>query len=242
MATTEELSEARSVYYTWNDYNAALLERLFTDERAKGEYVGYGMIAMGDQALSVEIQDFRSDVASKLRKLGSVIERLELFEEPAHAAVATARPAATASGSKVFVVHGHDTAPKEAVARFIAQLGLEAVILHEQPNRGKTILEKFETHGNDVAFAVVLLSPDDIGGAESGEQHPRPRQNVVFELGYFFGKLGRDRVAALVPAAVERPTDIDGLVYIDGSGDAWKWELAREFKAAGLPVDVNKAL
>jgi hypothetical protein len=64
---------------------------------------------------------------------------------------------------KVFVVHGHDGEPKEAMARFLQSLGFEPVILHEQPNGGRTIIEKFEKNA-DVGFAVVLLTPDDVGG------------------------------------------------------------------------------
>ncbi len=106
------------------------------------------------------------------------------------------RVVATVS-DRVFVVHGHDEAPREMVARFLEKLGLVAVILHEQASRGRTVIEKVEEHG-DVAFAVVLLTPDDEGRSRGGgELMPRARQNVVLELGYFLARLGRDRVCAL---------------------------------------------
>jgi predicted nucleotide-binding protein len=124
------------------------------------------------------------------------------------------------------------------------QLRLEPVILHEQPNAGQTLIEKVEKHG-DVAFAVVLLTPDDVGAVSSktNELKLRARQNVILELGYFLGRLGRQHVAVLIKGDIERPSDYDGVVYIqmDVSG-AWKPQLEKEFRAAGLEVDLNRAV
>ena len=112
---------------------------------------------------------------------------------------------------KIFLVHGHDQAVTSIVARFLEKLKLEAVILHEQPNEGQTIIEKFERHA-DVGFAVVLLTPDDMGGIAPGSNlQPRARQNVILELGYFIGKLGRPRVCALYVTGVELPSDLHGV-------------------------------
>jgi predicted nucleotide-binding protein len=87
---------------------------------------------------------------------------------------------------------------REAVARFLEQLGLEAVILHEQANKGRALITKFHEVASDIGFAVVLMTADDVGGLrESGQQQARARQNVIFELGFFIGALGPDRVAAL---------------------------------------------
>ena len=117
-------------------------------------------------------------------------------------------------------------------------------ILREQPNRGRTIIEKFEDYA-DVGFAVVLLTPDDRGGTISGKPEkymPRARQNVIFELGYFIGRLTRNRVCALYAAGVEIPSDYNGVLFIelDDKG-AWKLEVAKEMKAAGLDIDMNLA-
>lgn len=139
---------------------------------------------------------------------------------------------------RVFVVHGHDEGMKNTVARFIESLGAQAVILHECASQGRTIIEKFEAHA-DVDFAVALLSPDDVGSAvvQSAVQSLRARQNVVFELGYFFGRLGRGRVVALLKDEIERPSDIEGLIYIAfDNHEGWKLKLAKEFKSAGLAI------
>jgi predicted nucleotide-binding protein len=141
-------------------------------------------------------------------------------------------------------VHGRNEARKEAVARFLEKLALTPVILHEQANRGRTIIEKFEAHA-DVDFAVVILTGDDVGyrNATPDDASPRARQNVVFELGYFLGRLGRDRVCALYESGVELPSDYEGIVYIpmhDAHG--WQLLLAREIKASGLDIDLNLAV
>jgi len=143
---------------------------------------------------------------------------------------------------KIFIVHGHDDGAREAVARFLERIGLEAVILHEQANQGRTIIEKVVAH-SDVGFAVVLLTPDDEGCAKGGKPEPRARQNVLLELGYFIGRLGRDKVCALKRGALEIPSDFAGVVWetMDGNG-GWKQALARELEAAGHSIDWNKVM
>jgi predicted nucleotide-binding protein with TIR-like domain len=141
---------------------------------------------------------------------------------------------------KLFIVHGRDVATRESVARFILQIGLEPIILEEQPNRGLTIIEKLEHH-SDVLYAVILLTADDYGYLKGDAvPAPRPRQNVVLELGYFVAKLGRSRVCILHGSELQTPSDIDGVVYIpmDNAG-AWRLMLAKELTTAGFKVDLK---
>ena len=143
---------------------------------------------------------------------------------------------------EVFVVHGRDEGACEKIARFLERLELKPVVLHEQPNEGRTIIEKFEDY-TDVRFAVVLLTPDDIGKLQdgAGEFRPRARQNVIFEFGYFIGKLGREHVCALVQGDLERPSDYDGVLYIPlDDSDGWKMRLVQELKSAGYDIDANR--
>lgn len=123
-------------------------------------------------------------------------------------------------------------------------LGLRAIILHELPDSGQTIIEKFERY-SDVAFAIVLLTPDDVGASESSSEklNPRARQNVILELGYFTAKLGRSRVCALYSGNVELPSDLHGVLYtaIDSEG-AWRMKLAQELAEAGMSIDLNRLL
>ncbi|MCC4771307.1 nucleotide-binding protein [Methanosarcina sp. DH2] len=148
--------------------------------------------------------------------------------------------------NQIFVVHGHDNEMKEAAARILERLGLEPIILHEQADRGATIFEKFEKHSKNVSFAVVLLSPDDKGYKKDQDPHSasyRARQNVILELGYFIGRLGRENVFALLRQEenFEFPSDIFGRLYTpyDSSG-YWKNKLARELEAAGYDIDFGK--
>ena len=145
----------------------------------------------------------------------------------------------------VFIVHGHDEEMKQSVARVLGQLGLNPIILHEQPNGGRTVIEKFERNA-DVGFAIALLSPDDMGYLSNGDAAnavPRARQNVILELGYFVGALGRDKVVALKRGDTEIPSDFNGVVYTpyDQNGH-WRFELVKELKEAGFSVDANSLL
>lgn len=148
------------------------------------------------------------------------------------------------SAARVFIVHGHDEAAKFAVQALLGRLGLEGVILDEQTGRGSTIIEKFEREADSASFAVVLLTPDDKGGvaeATVDQLRLRARQNVILELGYFAAKLGRGRVCALRRGNVEIPSDFSGVQYLDyDSGGAWRLALAKEMRAAGLPIDLNR--
>ncbi len=141
---------------------------------------------------------------------------------------------------KIFIVHGHDNEAKAEVARFIERLGFQPLILHEQVSKGRTVIEKFEAN-SDVGFAVVLLTPDDEGSKKGQPAKPRARQNVVLELGYFVGRLGRDRVCALRRGEVEIPSDFNGVVYetYDEHG-AWRGKLAKELEAAKFAIDWAK--
>ncbi len=143
---------------------------------------------------------------------------------------------------KVFLVHGHDEGPRESVARFLEKIGFVPVILHERPNKGRTIITKFQDEAADVGFAVVLMTPDDCGGVIGGPNRQRARQNVVFELGFFIGQLGSGRVAALVKGDIERPSDYDGVVYISVDGSGWKMDLARELEGAGYSINWNSVM
>lgn len=144
--------------------------------------------------------------------------------------------------SKVFIVHGHDEGPREAVARFLEQLGIKPLILHEQASQNRTVIEKVDDHG-EVGFAVVLMTPDDEGSVKGGTAAPRARQNVLLELGYFMGRLGRKRVCAFKRGEVEIPSDFAGVIAeeFDPNG-GWRQKLAVELDAAGYKIDWNMVM
>ena len=144
---------------------------------------------------------------------------------------------------EIFIVHGRDDGAKNIVARFLEKLDLKPVILAEMPAKGRTIIEKFEHHAQ-VGYAIVLLTPDDAGSLQGDENDPKPRarQNVIFELGFFIGRLGRERVCALTKGDVEIPSDYAGVEYIPfNDSDGWKMELIRELRSGGFKIDANRA-
>lgn len=140
--------------------------------------------------------------------------------------------------SKVFIVHGHDGELKEAVARVIERQGIKSIILSEQVNRGATIIEKIEVN-SDVNGAICLFTSDDFGrGKNESIDNPRARQNVVFEAGYFVGKLGRENVILISDGNIELPSDLQGVVY--SNKNEWKFQVLKELKAIGYYIDYNK--
>jgi predicted nucleotide-binding protein len=146
--------------------------------------------------------------------------------------------------NKVFVVHGHDEAAQNEVALFLSRIGLEPIVLHLRPNGGRHLLTKFKEEAEGASFAVVLMTPDDEGGPKAtSDRRDRARQNVVFELGFFIGRFGPEKVAALMKGDVEKPSDFDGIAYISlDSHGRWKTQLARELQHAKVPFDPGKAL
>jgi predicted nucleotide-binding protein len=148
-------------------------------------------------------------------------------------------------GDSVFLVYGRNLGAKDRVARFVERLGVDVVVLDECAGEGRTIIENLELHG-DVAYAVVLITGDDVGGLNGAGvegQLLRARQNVILELGYFLGRLRRSRVCVLYEEGVEIPTDYSGTLWVkfDELG-AWRLSLAKELRTAGLRVDLDRIL
>lgn len=188
------------------------------------------------------VADGKQQAILVLKQAISFLEEEIAEDEHEASTIVTAAPRVRAYPNRVFVVHGHDEAALQAVARFLEQLGLGIIVLREEADRGRTIIEKFEECASEVGFAVILLTPDDLVTVEVGTAvGSRARQNVVFELGYFAGKLGRGRVCLLRKGAVEIPSDLYGVIYTDfDPSDGWKMKLVREMKAAKLEFDANK--
>ena len=204
---------------------------------------------MVNRMLDMLVVNYQTRVGESLRSLEAIYLQLEEFDDlsnnTAHISGDKREPDISSRpfGAEVFIVHGRDDGAKETVARFVEKLNLKATILHEQPNEGRTIIEKLEDCADRAGFAIVLLTPDDVGTLRdntNSQGEPRARQNVVFELGYFMGKLGRKRVCPLFKGEIEKPSDIDGVVYVPMDSKDWKLKLCQEMKNAGFSVDVNK--
>jgi predicted nucleotide-binding protein len=210
-------------------------EDLSTDEN---ERMPSGIIMFISPSDIVDYKKYTNDITA------TVFDRVRASLASQSAAQAATQPDITTErkkldNSKVFIVHGRDDLAKVSAARFIEKLGLSAIILHEQANAGKTIIEKIEEHTN-AGFALVLYTHCDTGSLAGEPAKPRARQNVVFEHGFLIAKLGRRHVCALVKSGVEVPNDISGVVYIqlDEYG-AWQLAVAKELLNAGYDIDMN---
>lgn len=140
---------------------------------------------------------------------------------------------------KVVVSHGHDNSAQAAVIKFLLDSGVRPVVLLEQSVSRQESLEVFVTLF-DIEFAIILVTPDDVGGRKGDALRPRARQNVLFELGFFLSKLGRNRVIALYKdedEAIELPSNFQGILYLKMEGD-WRIELAREMAVMGIELRV----
>jgi predicted nucleotide-binding protein len=229
-------------FYRWDSFNNTMLKKLFsTCKVADEEYnVPVPILVLGQRSSADQDRELQDSLRRCIRDLDIIIDKLPLYEECAPVATLSSEMQLRDSRS-VFVVHGRTEGLREAVARLLSNLGLDPIILCEQTNQGRTIIEKFEDHA-DVGYAVVLLTPDDEGRLATSDAalSPRARQNVIFELGYFIGRLGRKRVCVIVEEGVEVPSDIAGLGYVSRDPKSyWKYQLASELKSAGYAVTLD---
>jgi CheY-like chemotaxis protein len=143
----------------------------------------------------------------------------------------------------VFLVHGHDPGAEGEIAQFIFTIGLRPIVFHDVARPGVSVLDNFLANSH-AAYAVVLLTPDDVGRPREDEEIPlrfRARQNVIFELGYFVAMLGSQNVCAVVKGDLEIPTDYSGVLYVAlDRGGAWKLKLFRAMQQCGLPVTFDQ--
>jgi hypothetical protein len=217
----------------WRRIGLEVLAKIYgEDSKQQNEFAHAANvpIAIGGTPWRIEQDRSIDRTRSRASVLTALIEQLELVDEPFVPRLGSehAEPGKAASMG-ILVVHGRDEAARESVARTLEKAGREVVILHEQANKGRTLIEKFEQHAAEAGFAVILLTGDDVGGRSDKELQPRARQNVVFEMGFFYALLGRDHVAVLYRRGVEKPSDIDGLVYIElDEAGAWKHALLAE--------------
>jgi len=155
-----DLEEVREEKRRWDKFNTEFLKRIADTEEFLNDYYQPGDYrSVGSTSFGGQKKEHSSDVIDCINKLRSIKDRLVLIYELNHL---TGRKIGEPeilpqNHNKIFIVHGHDEEAKLSVARFLERLGIEVVILHEQPNQGRTIIEKFEDY-SDVGYAEVLLT------------------------------------------------------------------------------------
>lgn len=244
-------------YKKWDAFNTQLLKTIATNGDLADEYgswVGVLVVGRGEPSLGQKISELYGDIDKKVHRIDSIIERLEIIPlNQSLSGGATLRAPPGSGGSagssvrnnKVFIVHGHDEIAKTNLEVFLREIGLDPVVLHREADEGLTIIEKFEKH-SDVGYAFILLTPDEIaylaGEAakddKDRQKQMRARPNVIFEFGFFVGKLGRSRVCCLHTGNVTLPSDVNGIVYKPylHKIDEVALSVIRDLKAAGYSI------
>ena len=168
----DEMEKAGLEASNWSRFNRDLLTALFNKvsqvdydkfyyqyQRLDDHYMSiiYEQHGISD-ALEYQKGEYHTNLKDSISGLQGILKRLELYAE-----LKSKSRQKSAFGNDVFIVHGHDNGVKVAVARFVETLGIKATILHEQPSRGLTIVEKIEKYAGKAGFAIVLITPDDLG-------------------------------------------------------------------------------
>jgi predicted nucleotide-binding protein len=137
---------------------------------------------------------------------------------------------------EIFIVHGHSEAAKSQLKSFLSALGLEPIILAEQTHHGRTIIEELEYRSKTCSFVFVLMTPDDIVGSGETKSARRARQNVILELGWFMGRLGRENVILMSQGDIELPSDVLGVLYLEFKTDVHEVaaEISKQLRDVGL--------
>lgn len=190
------------------------------------------------------VEEYKSSIRDKIAYIKGFIQRMNIIPCKVESQAVSPKETIKKDTNNVFIVHGHDSNTRNEAELLVKQLGFEPVVLFKKPNMGDTIIEKLLRESSEAAFAIVLYTRCDEGKAvEEADLKPRARQNVVFEHGLMCGLLGRKNVVALVEEGVEIPGDLSGIVYITlDSAKRWQFDVAREMKASGLAVDLNKLM
>ena len=230
-------------WLAWKTRSDNLLRQLTADDSPATKMVNVAMGIETEGFLSGEFERAKSTFLKALRLT------LDATKEDTFAELRRSRSRGDSPSlsNKIFVVHGHDHLLKTELEAFLYDIGLEPIVLHRKPDEGATLIEKFEKH-SDVGYAFILLTPDEIAYTvdqedqddEKRRKEKRARSNVIFEFGYFVGKLGRKRVCCLHKGDVALPSDLGGLVYkkVDGSLESLGFSLIKELKAAGYQLKI----
>ena len=224
----------------WKNLTEEILQQAFDipNNEYHAEFSGAGYIGLitGNEDWLVE---YKKEISQKITVLESLLERLTYIPSQKSSTIQERQTNIT---KNVFVVHGHDEAKRVAVEAFIRSIDYNPIVLFKEPSVGQTIIEKIETNAENICFAIVIYTACDLGKAKDApDLNPRARQNVVFEHGYMCAHLSRQKVVALLEKGVERPGDLEGVIYIEfDDAGVWQIKVAREMKAVGLDVDLNK--
>jgi predicted nucleotide-binding protein len=259
----ERAKEATTIAFEGDMSRSALIEKIAQPFMRKEQFFCGGVVVVPSRVSEIRFNETQQSTADLLPMInakrlasgaltmspakwqviweGKDITREVLDETQKR--LSTAEPLASEDDTpvklsdRVFIVHGHDSHAVDQTEILIRRFGLTPIILKEAPNSGLTVIEKFEAHA-EVGCAIVLLTPDDLGGVDVDHLASRARQNVIWEWGYLVARLGRSKVICLYKQGVEMPSDLSGLVTIHIADDvrSKSEEIRRELVAAGYSI------
>jgi predicted nucleotide-binding protein len=149
-------------------------------------------------------------------------------------------------GKPILFLHGRDETARQTVSRYFEAIGVAPLVLREATvGDAASAGEELARLAAQAKFAVVLLTPDEVGypAGQPGEKRSRPAQTLVLELGYIAAKLGTDKVLVLTQGNLDIPTNVLGInIVVIDNHEGWKMRLARELRSAGFQIDLNGAL
>jgi hypothetical protein len=238
VATRDEHRARNDAFKSWDSYNTTLLRRAFTSTSIGDKYTYKPGPSLGvELPIAKESEFLTNRIQRQVQQLLSIAQQVDdgLYGHgPASTPSTEVRPADIVDGDHVFLVHGRDHRV-QGVARHIEKAGGKVTILQETTlNGASTTIERLEDQAAHACHAVVIFTGDDEGRLAGDEDlHRRARQNVVAELGYFVGNLGRRHVTVLSERGVEIPSNFSGVGYIElDEGGAWRAKLLDELRDA----------
>ena len=206
--------------------NFDYLKKIFVSKSIAEEYAAsslyIGSFFGSDFSLTEKQLKIQNEIQEKLDKLVSIRDSLALLKPEEK------------KKQKVFFVHNDDNIIAQEILDFIEKHNFKPIILKDLAKAGKTLIDEIE-NVPDINYAIVVLTPDEIGGKERENLQFRASQNVILELGIFVGKLGRNRVSGIRDESITLPEDFHGFEYIvyDPKGK-WQHQLMKQLKAAGF--------
>lgn len=233
ISNLQQWKSAETKFKIWNSENYELLKSIFKNNKVAKDYSSSGWsisrIFISDLKLSEKTTKLYSDIKEKLDKLSSIKLSLGIFK-------IKTKTGERDNSKKLFFVHGTNCSTKSVILNFITQLGLEPIVLQEFIAGGKTLIDEILIR-SEVKFAIVLLTPDNVGGIQPEKLKFRANQNVILELGIFVGLLGRENICGLYTSDLELPEDYHGFEYIQiDKQNKWQEQVISELQNSGFDI------
>jgi len=141
----------------------------------------------------------------------------------------------------IFIIHGKNEAKWRELKDILREeFRLNPIVLNEQPDEGcTTVIEKFEHYANQCSYAIAVFTPDD-EVTDGQEAHLQARPNVIYELGWFCGRSGREGAMLLLKEGTSIFSDFGGIIQKRFQDDIREnlAEIKRDLIACGILDDL----